>query len=202
LTIRNAICKNGFIDKWAEKVSYNASTVFHKSNNVDLSVLENEDCCNPHVAFCHFEYNSTPNHKKSFWFISITNSFSDSFWDQLTTGINELRFCTGLGGKHNAYVRCSSLETDAVFSTGGRFLYHSLPLSPIEEKILTIARFVMSFQKAYIEKLCGSDFTVTWDANLLHHVVGPIMAAVYSAHNDFSPLEATRARRCIFARER
>jgi hypothetical protein len=119
LTIRNAVCKNGFIDKWAEKLSYNASMVFHKSNNVDLVVLENEDCCNPQVEFRHFEYNSTPNHKKSFWFISITNSFSDSFWDQLTTGINELRFCTGLGGKHNAYVRCSSLETDAVFSTGG-----------------------------------------------------------------------------------
>jgi hypothetical protein len=39
-----------------------------------------------------------------------------------------------------------------------------------------------------VEKLFGEDFIVTWDSNLLHHVVGPIHAAVYGAHSDFSSL--------------
>jgi hypothetical protein len=51
----------------------------------------------------------------------------------------------------------------------------------------------MSFQRAYIERLYGSDYLVTWDANLLHHVVGPITKAVYGAHNDYSALLCSRA---------
>jgi hypothetical protein len=46
----------------------------------------------------------------------------------------------------------------------------------------------MSYQKAYVEHAIGCDYKVTWDANLLHHVVGPIANAVYKAHNDYSPL--------------
>jgi hypothetical protein len=58
----------------------------------------------------------------------------------------------------------------------------------MEEKIISLARFVMSFQRAFVERWYGNDYCVTWDVNLLHHVVGPIAAAVYSAHSDFSPL--------------
>jgi hypothetical protein len=61
-------------------------------------------------------------------------------------------------------------------------------MTAMEEKILKLAKFVMAFQKAYVERLYGSDFQVTWDANLLHHVVAPIADAVYSAHSDYSPL--------------
>jgi hypothetical protein len=46
----------------------------------------------------------------------------------------------------------------------------------------------MSYQKAYVEHAIGCDYKVTWDANLLHHVVGPIANAVYKVHNDYSPL--------------
>jgi hypothetical protein len=103
--------------------------------------------------------------------------------------INDLKFCAGLGGKHDAFVRCSSPEDHAVFTVGGRCLYHALkPLSQIEEKILSLLRFIMGFQKSLVQKLYGSDYKVTWDCNLLHHVVGPIAAAVYGAHSDYSPL--------------
>jgi hypothetical protein len=61
-------------------------------------------------------------------------------------------------------------------------------MTAMEEKILKLAKFVMSFQKAYIKRLYGLDFQVTWDANLLHHVVAPIADVVYSAHSDYSPL--------------
>jgi hypothetical protein len=64
----------------------------------------------------------------------------------------------------------------------------------MEEKILSLARFVMSFQRAYIERLYGSDYLVTWDANLLHQVVGPITEAVYGAHNDYSALLCSRSK--------
>jgi hypothetical protein len=80
------------------------------------------------------------------------------------------------------------MEDNAVFTTGGRFLYHALPMSNMEERILSLARFVMSYQKAYVEHAFGSDYKVTWDANLLHHVVGPIAKAVYKAHSNYSPL--------------
>jgi hypothetical protein len=118
----------------------------------------------------------------------IDNAFSDPFWDCWITAINHMRFCRGLGGKSDAYVRCSSHEDEAIFTTAGRFTYHALPLTDMEEKIISLACFVMSFQRAFVESLYGNDYCVTWDVNLLHHIVGPIASAVYSAHSDFSPL--------------
>jgi hypothetical protein len=61
-------------------------------------------------------------------------------------------------------------------------------MSDMEKRILSLAKFVMSYQKAYVEHAFGSDYKVTWDANLLHHVVGPITKAVYKSHSDYSPL--------------
>jgi hypothetical protein len=61
-------------------------------------------------------------------------------------------------------------------------------MTTMEEKILSLAKFVMSFQRAFVERCYGADYKVNWDANLLHHVVGPISDAVYSAHSDYSPL--------------
>jgi hypothetical protein len=61
-------------------------------------------------------------------------------------------------------------------------------MTNMEEKILRLAKFVMSFQRSYVHRVYGEDYKVTWDANLLHHVVGPISAAVYGAHSDCSPL--------------
>jgi hypothetical protein len=126
--------------------------------------------------------------KKTFWFLSIDNAFSDPFWGEWISSMDDLRFCAGLAGKNNAFVCCSSHEKQAIFTTGGRNTYHANPLSRIEERILKLAKFVMSFQKAYVQRLLGFDYKVTWDANLLHHVVGPITEAVYGAHSDFSPL--------------
>jgi hypothetical protein len=99
-----------------------------------------------------------------------------------------MRFCVGLGGKGNAFVRCASYENGVVFNTSGKWTYQALPMTAIEEKILSLAKFVMSFQRAFVERCYGADYQVTWDANLLHHVVGPISDAVYSAHSDYSPL--------------
>jgi hypothetical protein len=70
-----------------------------------------------------------------------------------------------MGGKHEAFVRCSCSEENAVFTTGGRHLYHALPMSDMEKRILSLAKFVMSYQKAYVEHAFGSDYKVTWDAN-------------------------------------
>jgi hypothetical protein len=70
------------------------------------------------------------------------NSFSDEFWRTWISAIDEMRFCVGLGGKQDAYVRCSCTERDAVFSTAGRNLYHTLPMTEMEERILSLARFV------------------------------------------------------------
>jgi hypothetical protein len=105
-----------------------------------------------------------------------------------------MRFCIGLGGKTKAYMRCSLPEDAAVFTTTGKFTYEALPCTMMEDRILSLARFVMSFQKAYIERLYGSDYLVTWDANLLHQVVGPITEAIYSAHNNYSPLLCSRSK--------
>jgi hypothetical protein len=49
----------------------------------------------------------------------------------------------------------------------------------------------MAFQKAYVEYNLGTDFHVTWDSNLVHHVVGPIAKAVYKPHSDYSRLLCT-----------
>jgi hypothetical protein len=102
-----------------------------------------------------------------------------------------MRFCRGLGGKQEAYVRCSSNDRGAVFTSGGRHVYHALPMTEIEEKIVSLAKFIMAFQKAYVEYNLGTDFHVTWDSNLLHHVVGPIAKAVYKPHSDYSRLLCT-----------
>jgi hypothetical protein len=100
-----------------------------------------------------------------------------------------MRFCKKLGGKTDAYVRCSCSEEGAIFTTAGKFTYKALGPTVMEEKIFSLAHFVMKFQRAYVlERLYGNDFMVTWDANLLHHVVAPIQAAVYNAHRDFCPL--------------
>jgi hypothetical protein len=145
-------------------------------------------CNPPDVKTRLFVYNNGNEKKKSFWFMTINNAFSNQFWDQWISAINEMRFCVGLRGKQEVFVRCSSNEEGAIFTTSQRSVYHAKPLSNMEEKILSLARFVMSFQKALVEKLFGEDFIVTWDSNLLHHVVGPIHAAVYGAHSDFSSL--------------
>jgi hypothetical protein len=120
--------------------------------------------------------------------MTINNAFSNQFWDQWVSSINEMRFCVGLRGKQEAFVRCSLNDKGAIFTTSQRSVYHAEPLSNMEEKILSLARFGMSFQKAFVEKLFGEDYIVTWDSNLLHHVVGPIHAAVYGGHSDFSSL--------------
>jgi hypothetical protein len=62
----------------------------------------------------------------------------------------------------------------------------------MEDIILSLAKFVMGFQRAFVERRYGSDFKITWDANLLHHVVGPISNAVYGAHSDYSALLCSR----------
>jgi hypothetical protein len=181
IALENAIEAHGYIDEWALKVNFDATIPPHS-------------CCKkrkiqnaPKVLTKKITYNEE-GVIKSFWFMTITNSFSDPFWKAWTTAIDEMRFCVGLGGKGNAFVRCSSNEDHAIFTTGGKYTYHALPLSTMEEKILSLAKFVMAFQRAYVERCYGSDYKVTWDANLLHHVVGPITAAVYSAHSDYSPL--------------
>jgi hypothetical protein len=65
-------------------------------------------------------------------------------------------------------------------------------MNNMEDKILSLAKFVMGFQRAFVERRYGSDFKITWDANLLHHVVGPISNAVYGAHSDYSALLCSR----------
>jgi hypothetical protein len=63
-----------------------------------------------------FVYNNG-NEKKSFWFMTINNAFSNQFWDQWISSINEMRFCVGLRGKQEAFVRCSSNDEGAIFTT-------------------------------------------------------------------------------------
>jgi hypothetical protein len=176
----SAIETNGYIDEWVSTVDFNPNvfppSAYKKQKQTERPIVKKQN----------FIYGK--NKEKTFWFMSIDNAFSDPFWDCWISAINKMRFCLGLGGKSEAYVRCSSSEDDAIFTTAGRFTYYALPLSDMEEKILSLARFVMSFQRAFIERLYGYDYFVTWDVNLLHHVVGPIAAAVYGAHSDFSPL--------------
>jgi hypothetical protein len=197
LALKEAIACHGYIDDWAVKVQFNPTlpriiptcSNKHKKQkkNIDLNHQEGEKN-GPTVSIKNITYSDDNDTNQSFWFVTINEAFSDSFWNQWTSAIDNMRFCVGLGGKQNAFVRCSSQEPGAIFTTGGRFTYHVLPLSEMEQKILNLSRFVMGFQRAYIERLYGSDFQVTWDANLLHHVVAPIIDAVYSAHNDYSPL--------------
>jgi hypothetical protein len=175
----SAIGKYGYIDEWACAVDFNP-TVFPPANK------QKKHTDRPIVKKHNFIYGK--NKEKTFWFVSIDNAFSEPFWDCWISAINKMRFCCGLGRKSEAYVRCSSPEDQAIFTTSGRFTYHALPITDMEEKILSLARFVMSFQRAFVERWYGNDYCVTWDVNLLHHVVGPIAAAVYSAHSDFSPL--------------
>jgi hypothetical protein len=179
---------NGYyIDEWAERLSYNHTLSLSKlGKKRKADGLENKTRRNggPKIKTHLFETGQTGQH---FWIITIEEAFSKPFWDEYIYAIDEMRFCMGLGGKSDAYVRCSSMEECAIFTTGGRFTYYSLPMTKLEEKIMRLARFVMSFQRSYIHRVYGDDYKVTWDANLLHHVVAPIASAVYSAHSDCSP---------------
>jgi hypothetical protein len=185
--LERAIQHYGYIDVWAKSVDYNPSYALHKANKLKPKSGTSSDI--PDVNIQLFEYGGKRLPKKSFWFIMISNSFTEPFWAELMSGLDNLQFSAGLGGKQNAYVRCSSSEKDAVFTTaGGRHLYQCLPWTYIEEKIVALAKFVISFQNAYVQKQFGNDFRITWDVNLLHHVVGTIVQSVYGAHSDYSPL--------------
>jgi hypothetical protein len=184
--LESAITCYGYINEWASQCGYNAYCCF--DNHVEKEKEHKESKNSDHAPSVKIHNFHATVLKKKFWFITIQNSFSDEFWRTWISAIDEMRFCVGLGGKQDAYVRCSSTERDAVFSTAGRNLYHTLPMTEMEERILSLARFVMSYQKAYVEHAIGCDYKVTWDANLLHHVVGPIANALYKAHNDYSPL--------------
>jgi hypothetical protein len=183
IALEKVIAQYGFVDTWAKKSGYNASWRFE---DIEHESTPNKDSNRPVVSKHVFAY--AEDSRKTFWFISIDNAFSKPFWEQLLLGLQDLRFCAGLGGKSKAYVRCASHEEQAIFTTSGRFTYNSVPMSNVEEGILELAKFVMLFQKAYVERLWGSEYKFTWDANLLHHVVGPITESVYGAHSDFGPL--------------
>jgi hypothetical protein len=130
--LENAIKVNGFIDKWAFKVNFDAS--------LPPSIIEDEspkkrkssgpDLC-VEIFTNQKEYEEN---QSSFWFVSINDAFSDSFWVEWVAAIDHMRFCIGLGSKTNAYVRCSSTEDAAVFTTSGKFTYEALPCIPMEEK--------------------------------------------------------------------
>jgi hypothetical protein len=124
--------------------------------------------------------------KKRFWFMTIKKRFSDSFWDTFISAVNDMRFCARMGGKKEAYIRCSLKEPGAVFTTASHHVYHVLPMTDIEDRIMSLAKFIMSFQKALDEYIMGTDFQVTWDCNLLHHVDAPITKAVYKSHSGYS----------------
>jgi hypothetical protein len=190
--LQDAIQLNGFIDEWAYKVNFDATIPLNNKCDESHQKRKSDSLheeANPDFCIKTFTYQKENEvEQSSFWFVSINNSFSDSFWVEWIAALDQMRFCIGLGGKTNAYVQCSSPEVGAVFTTAGKFTYEALPCTIMEDKILSLARFVMSFQKAYIERLYGSDYLVTWDANLLHNVVGPITEAVYGAHNDYSAL--------------
>jgi hypothetical protein len=184
--LQSAIECYGYIDKWASQCSFNAYSCVDKcADSGEKKSVTKRSVHAPSVKIHNFHATVF---KKKFWFITIQYSFSDSFWRTWISAIDEMRFCVGLGGKQDAYVRCSCTERDAVFTTARKYVYHTLPMTEMEEKILSLARFVMSYQKAYVEYAVGSEYKVTWDSNLLHHVVGPIANAVYKAHNDYSPL--------------
>jgi hypothetical protein len=196
--LADAIDNNGYIDKWASQVQFDHTMhiTSHRRNNNDKddkARRNNNDKDDkaasrdsvPKVTTKLFEYGKEG---KLFWFMTIDNAFSNDFWREWIRAIDEMRFCVGLRGKGDAYVRCSSAENGSIFTTGERNMYHTLPMTDMEEKILRLAKFVMSFQQSYVHRIYGDDYKVTWDANLLHHVVGPIAAAVYNAHSDSSPL--------------
>jgi hypothetical protein len=183
IALTHAIEQFVFIDEWASIVGFDATIPI---KNRRQKKLNGEHGKKSIVKTYIVPYGKKK--EKQFWFMTIDNAFSDSFWDTWTTAIDQMRFCKGLGGKADAYVRCSSSEPGAIFTTARKYTYKALGHTAMEETILSLARFVMKFQRAYVERLYGSDYRVTWDANLLHHVVGPIHDAVYGAHSDFSPL--------------
>jgi hypothetical protein len=135
--IEKAINSYGYIDECANQCNHNATLCFDnvhdrklKRNQKSNSLLKRNHSL-PSVKTHQFPLRD-PN--KSIWFMTIQNSFSDSFWDTWITSLDNLRFCKGMGGKHEAFVRCSCSEENAVFTTGGRHLYHALPMSDMEKK--------------------------------------------------------------------
>jgi hypothetical protein len=186
--LSNEITHIGYIDTWANRANYDHTLLYTSSlgeKKKDTSIDEKSTQSMESKIKTHwFECNPSG---KTFWLMTIDTAFSDDFWKEYINAIDEMRFCVGLGGKSDAYVRCASTEPDAIFTTGGRNIYHALPMTDFEEKIIRLAKFVMSFQRSFVHRVFGDDYRVTWDANLLHHVVAPIASAVYSAHSDCSP---------------
>jgi hypothetical protein len=182
--LTHAIEQFVYIDEWATIVAFDATIPIknRKKKKLNGESQRNKSIVNTYIV----PYGKKK--EKQFWFMTIDNAFSDSFWDTWINAIDQMRFCKGLGGKSEAYVHCSCSEPGVIFTTARKYTYKALGITDMEEKILSLARFVMKFQRAYVERLYGRDYRVTWDANLLHQVVGPIQAAVYGAHNDFCPL--------------
>jgi hypothetical protein len=203
--LANEIQKNGYIDEWAERVNFDHTEITpHLAKEKKKTKKDDSSGCITAPKVKQYFFNRGHSTQK-FWFMTIDNAFSKDFWDTWITALDEMRFCVGLGGKSDAYVRCSSSEKGAIFTTSGRYMYHTLPLHEMEARIIRLAKFVMSFQKSFVHRFYGGDYKVTWDANILHHVVGPIANAVYGYHSDCSPLlnstSAQFTKMCIYQHE-
>lgn len=179
IVISHAIYTHGLIDQWHEPSIYK---IWRGTN-----FQESPSCSHKHIEYYTDKGNKSS--KKTFWVIVIDQAFTQPFWDEFTNAIENLKFLAGIRGKNDLYVRCSNNE-QAPFAVGKTrtAIYPSQTMDKCEEKITNLARFVMKFQRCYVQSLVGSDFLVTWDVNMLHYIVGPIKNAVYAAHNDSSPL--------------
>jgi hypothetical protein len=143
----HAININGYIDEWALNVNFDSSLPPEESPRRSVA-QDNHRGPMVHIQKLTYAQSHT---QKSFWFIAINEAFSDSFWEEWISAIDDMRFCFGLSAKSNAYVRCASPEEGAVFTTGDKDVYHALPMNNMEDKILSLAKFVMGFQRAYVE---------------------------------------------------
>jgi hypothetical protein len=98
--LEHAININGYIDEWAKNVNFD-STLPPEESTIH-SVAQDSQHRGPtvHIQKLTYAHRHT---QKSFWFMTINEAFSDSFWKEWISAIDDMRFCFGLSAKSNAF---------------------------------------------------------------------------------------------------
>jgi hypothetical protein len=99
--LKKAIKVNGFIDEWAYTVNFDPTlpqmdiedeSPYTKRKSNVLCEQASPDAC---IKTFTYQKDNKVN-QSSFWFMSVNNSFLDSFWAEWIAAIDQMRFCIGL----------------------------------------------------------------------------------------------------------
>jgi hypothetical protein len=132
--LEKAIKQYGYIDEWSPECDFNASSCLQtclRDNEEATKQTSDERTSEPVSSLVNIhklEYGTE--NKKPFGSLQSKSL---------------MRFCAGMGGENDAYVRYSSTEPGAVFTTASRKPLPPATMTDMEEKVCTLGGQKMNF---------------------------------------------------------